>query len=491
MLRMPARWRSLRALAAIVVVCTGSACSNTNAPEPTEGAVAGRVISESGAPVAGAAVTLPTPERTFEATTDSDGNFTLAVSDADYEQLPETFFVLASHDEFAANAIEIRKDDAAGTSEYDPSVGREALGSLRPLAVARKKVVTIETPPKKTATRTIVTVSPKLVHLGNGEFGGTANSQLATKDTAETITLDFDLPELDPKSIATAKVRLRSRGIECEDRVTVNGATARVIPLTPEDGSTATIDVVVPVGELRVGKNTVRFESVDCAGGDRDDFEIATTNLVLYKDVTVGDIARDTVCDTDGVAGITQQLIDQLVCISPDVIVPANDARMVFEPTAFKVMQKPLYEALVTALDANPDTKMTFTSTLRSVAQQNLLHRQLENKRCGRTLVNAPGTSTHERGIAIDMREHAVFLDYLQKHQFKWAGATDAVHFTYQGKTTDLTGKSVLAFQKLWNANHPEALLTEDGAFGDLTRQRLEESPAKGFVTMPKCPPPG
>jgi hypothetical protein len=51
----------------------------------------------------------------------------------------------------------------------------------------------------------------------------------------------------------------------------------------------------------------------------------------------------------------------------------------------------------------------------------------------------------------------------------------------------DLRGLSVLAFQRMWNRNHPEDLIEEDGLYGDVTEARLTRSPIGGFPIGPAC----
>ena len=46
--------------------------------------------------------------------------------------------------------------------------------------------------------------------------------------------------------------------------------------------------------------------------------------------------------------------------------------------------------------------------------------------------------------------------------------------------------QSVLSFQKLWNLNHPEDQIDEDGVYGDTqTGARLLRSPIEGFELTP------
>ena len=62
------------------------------------------------------------------------------------------------------------------------------------------------------------------------------------------------------------------------------------------------------------------------------------------------------------------------------------------------------------------------------------------------------------------------------------------MHFDYTGPgAVDYRGVDVLAFQQLWNLNHPEAPIDEDGDYGPQTESRLKKSPAKGFAVGPIC----
>jgi hypothetical protein len=45
----------------------------------------------------------------------------------------------------------------------------------------------------------------------------------------------------------------------------------------------------------------------------------------------------------------------------------------------------------------------------------------------------------------------------------------------------------VLAFQILWNKNHPTDTLTADGRYTPATEQRLKKAPAEGFPIGPRC----
>jgi hypothetical protein len=58
----------------------------------------------------------------------------------------------------------------------------------------------------------------------------------------------------------------------------------------------------------------------------------------------------------------------------------------------------------------------------------------------------------------------------------------------WRGPGADRTTLHVTAFQRLWNLNHPEAPLVEDGRIGPATRAAIERAPVAGFADEP-CPP--
>ena len=134
---------------------------------------------------------------------------------------------------------------------------------------------------------------------------------------------------------------------------------------------------------------------------------------------------------------------------------------------------------------------MTINSALRTVAQQYLVWRWSASKRCGVPLATPPGESNHEIGVALDIAEAADWRPAMEAHDFKWLGASDRVHFDYKkGGPPPHGATDVLAFQKLWNRNHPTDKITEDGNYGPPTEQRLKQAPPDGFTIGPTCSKP-
>jgi hypothetical protein len=117
-----------------------------------------------------------------------------------------------------------------------------------------------------------------------------------------------------------------------------------------------------------------------------------------------------------------------------------------------------------------------------------MLHEWYVAGRCGVTLAAKPGSSNHESGLAIDVSSPMGWRKRLERFGFRWLGKRDRWHFDY----SDRAGKrhtriGVQAFQRLWNRNHAQDRIREDGDFDGATERALRKAPAAGFVLGPSC----
>src|SRR5690554_1097282 len=109
-------------------------------------------------------------------------------------------------------------------------------------------------------------------------------------------------------------------------------------------------------------------------------------------------------------------------------------------------------------------------------------------------VVAAPGSSNHQGGRVVDVHFHGFWRDKLIAAGFSNNVPNDLPHFDLVGdelfrqESLELRALSVLAFQILWNRNHPEDLIDEDGVYGPQTAERLGSSPIEGFAV--ECPDP-
>ena len=198
-------------------------------------------------------------------------------------------------------------------------------------------------------------------------------------------------------------------------------------------------------------------------------------------------------CSTSVVEGLSKQIIAEMNCINPKAMkaVPSRPNLVKAYGHVFMYMQPAAVDALVKAVDANPGMKLNISSMLRTLPQQWLLYHWYKAGKCGIPLAATPGNSNHEGGTAFDTNDYTAWKGALTAKGFQWYGSSDVYHYTYVGGgTVDLKGKDVLAFQRLWNLNHPEDKITEDGDFGPATDARLGKSPTEGFAKGSTCAEP-
>ena len=181
------------------------------------------------------------------------------------------------------------------------------------------------------------------------------------------------------------------------------------------------------------------------------------------------------------VNGLSQQLIYQLQLIMPDAFVGFDDLNVDLADAAFPYLQLQAKQALQQAI-ADRGSKMQVNSAYRTLAQQMLLYNDRHNNA---NPVAPPGRSNHQTGLAIDIEDPRGWEPFLMRHGWNPLPG-DEPHFNYEGSgVSDIRSKSILAFQQLWNKNHPDQKLDEDGGFGAQTEEALNRTLASGFPTAP------
>jgi hypothetical protein len=199
-------------------------------------------------------------------------------------------------------------------------------------------------------------------------------------------------------------------------------------------------------------------------------------------------MAVDESCTTTSVKGLSTQLVEEIQCLRPGTMKSIEGADGVSLGAAvFPWMQTRAADAIVAA-QKQRGVPLEINSALRTLPQQYLLYRWYKSGRCSIGLAASPGQSNHESGLAIDVEDNAGWQEPMADHDMKWLGASDPVHFDYVGEgRVDLGGLSVLAFQKLWNRNHPEDPIADDSDYGDDTEKRLALAPVGGFAKGADC----
>ncbi|MEZ4403462.1 MAG: M15 family metallopeptidase [Kofleriaceae bacterium] len=203
---------------------------------------------------------------------------------------------------------------------------------------------------------------------------------------------------------------------------------------------------------------------------------------------TVGD-HETTTCSTSVVLELSRQIAAEVGCLNPGQLVPFPEGNgVVFAGAAVLPYASEAGRAdLLDAVAAGGGLELQLTSAYRTVAQQYLLYRWYQLGRCGIPVAAAPGSSNHESGRAIDVANWDAWVGLLGDHGWAHDVPGDDVHFDHAA-SPDLRGTDVLAFQRLWNRNHPELPIDEDSQYGPMTAMALAAAPAEGFVQGPSCP---
>ena len=192
-------------------------------------------------------------------------------------------------------------------------------------------------------------------------------------------------------------------------------------------------------------------------------------------------LLQDAPGDSTAIAnGLSQQLIHQLNLVLTDALLSCDDLNIDPGEAAFALLQPPAKQALQRAIQ-DRGVKMVINSAYRTIAQQMLLFNWLS----GISPVAKPGASNHQSGLALDIEDPRGWDSYLIRQGWQPL-AGDPPHFDYVGGgTQDIRSTAILAFQKLWNINHPTEKIGEDGKFGTQTQDALNRSLANGFAKAP------
>jgi hypothetical protein len=194
-------------------------------------------------------------------------------------------------------------------------------------------------------------------------------------------------------------------------------------------------------------------------------------------------------CSTSSVAGLSRQIVAQARCIDSNAFVSLpKRSNLVAGSQVFPYFEAAARTHLLRVLDAHPKQTMTVHSALRTLAQQYLVWCWGADKRCGVQLAARPGDSNHETGLALDIGQPTEWRSALEAEGFEWLGPKDRVHFDYKGRGAQPHRRmDVLAFQQLWNLNHTDDAIVENGKYDSATENRLKKAPPAGFPIGANC----
>jgi len=214
-----------------------------------------------------------------------------------------------------------------------------------------------------------------------------------------------------------------------------------------------------------------------------------------WEEGTIGEVSEGLTvggaggCSTFIVDGLSKQLIAEQNCIRANALVSFSGKKGISIGSNVYPYLEP---KAATGLEAaGAASTLSVTSAFRTIAQQYLLYRWYQNGQCGISLAAVPGNSNHETGIAVDVSNYSAEISNMSNHGWTHTyPSSDPVHFDYTaGGTIDLRSESVLAFQRLWNLNNPNAKIAEDGDYGPMTASKIAASPATGFAKGSTCMP--
>jgi hypothetical protein len=187
-------------------------------------------------------------------------------------------------------------------------------------------------------------------------------------------------------------------------------------------------------------------------------------------------------CTTAVVIGLSKQIADEVSCMNPSSLTRFA-AGSGITITSNAVL--PFLAANAKA-DLQKVGNVHINSAFRTVAQQYLLLQWHDRGRCGITAAAAVGHSNHESGRAVDVANWSSRVSAMASHHWSHDVPGDPVHFDHLS-SADIRGRDTLAFQRLWNRNHPSDKIAADGDYGPQTEARLKKSPATGFAIGASC----
>ncbi len=183
-------------------------------------------------------------------------------------------------------------------------------------------------------------------------------------------------------------------------------------------------------------------------------------------------------CQSHLVMGLSDQLLRAQVCAYPDSLVAFSHPNI---HAGSSVNQYGSPEMVAALLSVAAGNRIDLNDAFRTVVMQYAyVATDQPGGGDGCYTPAAPGTSRHEWGNAVDVGNHSAVHGALIAAGFTWAGDGDPVHYT---TGPERRGTDVRTFQHLWNLNHPEELIDEDGVYGPQTEGALRRSPAGGFPT--------
>lgn len=218
-----------------------------------------------------------------------------------------------------------------------------------------------------------------------------------------------------------------------------------------------------------------------------DGVEVSLADAKEDSDATVETYLKRIPCSTEVIRALSQQIIDEIECLTPGSLVPVGEAEGItlLDGSVLAYLHPDAATALRKVALKKP---ITVASSMRTVAQQFLLSEWARAKKCSITKAAPAGMSQHEVGRAVDIRTPSTLKKYMVAEGWVQEDPIiDPVHFAYL-KGAGAEPKDVLAFQRLWNRNAQAwEQIAETGTFDETTKKALRRAPAAGFPEGAAC----
>lgn len=182
------------------------------------------------------------------------------------------------------------------------------------------------------------------------------------------------------------------------------------------------------------------------------------------------------------VAGLSKQVAQQFLrSMSAMAITDLTPHVEVMQPTVIPYLQRSAGDDLIAAIKERGEP-LKLIDALRTLPQQLKLSARYLNGVPLDGPTALPGSSGHERGVAIDIEDSDRWVTVLRKHNWHRAVGHDSAHFFYHGPQQPAFQRAgIMAFQRVWNDHNPDEQLPLDGVLTAQTEYALGRSPAGGF----------
>jgi len=227
--------------------------------------ISGKITSDTGDFVSGAAATIEIGDKRYTGKSDSDGGYQIFIPKS--INIPISLIVIADKKDYNTGSTVVGKDD------------------FKHADIRLSK-----------SSKDVIQIDKSLHHLGDSHYGGDINSQFQKpKAEGTSLTKSFKIQASRFKAgmvIAGAELTMTAKGLQEQNPVLINGKKIGVLATSNSDGSATRLRLSVGSCVLQNGKNELTIKTADSnQNDDLDDFEFANIQLKFkpIKDMSPDD----------------------------------------------------------------------------------------------------------------------------------------------------------------------------------------------------------